>query len=477
MDHDIPSRKLTLAVYSGKVRLGTCVADQYRADLAEGGFAGGYCAFTFQFSTPPSLDHTGIQLRVVGTRYIFQNEVGPPVVSKSVREIYEEIADTLWSSGLRWRKYRKCILHIGTEKTGSTSIQTSLGSNRQVLQDAGFHVPSSLAFRANQEVMNHVYLAILSVNDDDYQDDLRQMASVQNHETLNKTRADVFVAFAKETSQVSDTINDLVLSNEHCHSRLVTAEEVANLKIFLDYFCDAYQIIVYLRPQHELAISQYAMLIANGVWDIDVFQPFPKPEDYTNLYTPREYFDYESLLERWSDVFGRNSIEPRIYGDEKSTFNFDVVGDFVGRLSVDVNRLIPVSRSNGAISGRGLCFLRNLYRQVSDIKAFCNKGVQERLREAVIACMPGEGLIPRKAEVTEFSSEFERGNEALRAQWFPTRNRLFNWSLDLYPLLEPENTFEVNEVKRFYEWVVRDDLLSNLLTPEDRGWIKKVLFD
>ena len=42
------------------------------------------------------------------------------------------------------------ILHIGTEKTGTTSIQEFLGINRAALAEQGLHVPEFLGARTHR---------------------------------------------------------------------------------------------------------------------------------------------------------------------------------------------------------------------------------------------------------------------------------------------------------------------------------------
>jgi hypothetical protein len=468
LDRDHPETKLQLAIHCGPTVLGTCVADHFRKDLAGGGLAGGHCAFKFDF--PDGLSRTELyelSIAVVGTEYFFPFRVGRPIMGLTAQALYERTAIDLHRSGRQWRKFANCILHIGTEKTGSTSLQTSLSLNRPIFANGGYYIPRSLASPLDDTALNHSQLAMISMYDENFQDDLRIQTQVFDRDGLNRARRNLFTRFSEEVSATPATCHTIILSNEHCHSRLATSDEVQNLKDFLDFFCETYQIVLYLRPQHELAMSQYGMFVANGTYDIDMFPPLPPPTDYgKEVYTNRAYFDYRALLERWSHVFGEAAMHPRIYAAD-SLRNGDVVSDFTAKLSVISEDLVAPPRRNANASACGQAFLIDFYRSFGDTAQCGAAMLRERVRNAVLARFPGTGRTPARAEVKTFLDRFAVSNEAVRSRWFPQRQRLFDVDLQKYPEIAPPVALDVKElVDIFVKVLLHDQERSFGLTPE-----------
>lgn len=469
LDHDNPEVKLQLAVSWGTALLGTCIADQFRKDLADSALGDGCCAFRFEL--PRRLSATelpGLNVSVIGTDYIFRFGLGPSLSSVTAGELYEQVATELRRSGRQRWKFKMCILHIGTEKTGSTSLQTCLGLNRAIFADSGYFIPRSLAFPLDDTSPNHTHIAMISMNEEKFDDgDLRRQCQVLDRAGLNRFRRNLFASFSAEIAAAPEAYHTLLLSNEHCHSRLVTPEEVQNLRDFLDHFCEAYRVVVYLRPQHELAMSQYGMFVANGISNIDMFPPFPPPPDYKKVvYTSRTYFDYRALLDRWSQVFGEDALHPRIYAGE-ALRGGDVVNDFTSDLSLTCGNIVLPPRSNANTSARGQAFLIEFYRALGDVKRFGAAMLRERVRSAVVDCFPGPGRAPARGEVAAFLQNFEEDNEVVRSRWFPERRRLFEVDLEGYPedgqtlTLSPEQMMGM-----FVELLLKDQEMRFRLTPE-----------
>jgi hypothetical protein len=195
-----------------------------------------------------------------------------------------------------------CVLHIGTEKTGSTSLQQCLAANRAALSRAGFIYPQGLG------EPSHRKLAVYAM-DDDRIDDGRRQYDATSPEAIAALRMEVEEHFSRmrrnfESVGSSSTV---IFSSEHCHSRLVRSIEVERLRDLLYRLCDRVQVIVYLRPQHDLAISLYSTALRVGYAGRPVLP---------SLESPSAYFDYAAMLDRWASCFGRANVTPRIYARE-----------------------------------------------------------------------------------------------------------------------------------------------------------------
>jgi hypothetical protein len=469
-DHDDPTRRFQLAVHCGATLLGTYTANLFRQDLADGGLAGGLCAFVVEL--PNNLTGSELQalrIDVDDTGYVFPSRLGGPVYGLTPGDLYKSLSTELIRSGHRWPKMGTCVLHIGTEKTGSTSLQSSFGLNRHIFEGGGYFIPQTLAPQTSDGTLKHSFLALISMSDAKFDDDLRRKFHMVDAESLTRGRRDIFRTFCDEMTAVPDSCHTVILSDEHCHSRLNSPEEVQNLKAFLDQFCEKYRIVVYLRPQHELAISQYGMFVANGIYDIDMLPRFPPaPESAGRTYTNWAYFDYKALLDRWAQVFGEKAICPRIYGT-KDLCGGDVISDFISELSLVCAPLQLPPRRNSDISADAQALLLQLYRCLDVKKGSGAALLRERLRNAAQMCFPGTGAIAARNEVTAFLQQFSETNEAVRARWFPQRPRLFDIDLKRYPEKRAELVLTGQQIiSMMLDVLLMDQEMSFSLTPEER---------
>src|ERR1051325_314622 len=209
-------------------------------------------------------------------------------------------------------KFRECILHIGTEKTGTTSLRSFLAINREKLLANGIFVPRSLSPYA--KLANHERITTFALDIRKVRDDLRIAANVTTEDAVNQHRIAVIEGLEREILSIPTTDHLLLLSNEHCHSRLVELDEVLRLKEFLSRYARKQTVVVYLRPQHELAASLYDQALRAGYYDVPLPPVFgPDVREWVN----RKYFDYGDLIKRWTHVFSKEDSPPRAFRDYK----------------------------------------------------------------------------------------------------------------------------------------------------------------
>ena len=140
-----------------------------------------------------------------------------------------------------------------------------------------------------------------------------------------------------------------LFSGEHCHSRLVTPEEVMRLHGLLTRHFDEVRILVYLRRQDQVAVSHYSTLIKAGgtrgaVLDASVLG--------------RNFLDYEKLLGRWSGAFGRDAMTVALF-DRSAFVGGSIIPDFCARAGLPllgehlVKQLIRMPPGIGGPSSAG----------------------------------------------------------------------------------------------------------------------------
>ena len=146
---------------------------------------------------------------------------------------------------------KKALIHIGTEKTGTTSIQDFLHINRQALIQHG------VAYLKSPGLTNHRKLPIFCMRDDRVDDYVIELGIV-NKEARMRWKREFKKELHDELDCLSSKISSVIISSEHFHSRLCYESEVRALKEMLQKHFSEIRIIVYLRRQDKLAVSSYS---------------------------------------------------------------------------------------------------------------------------------------------------------------------------------------------------------------------------
>jgi hypothetical protein len=329
-------------------------------------------------------------------------------------------------------RFAKCVLHIGTEKTGTTTLQYFLDANCTALLQKGFFVPKSLA--RNSGLANHERLTTYALRDEKINDELRISAGIKSAKMVKKHRDSVAEQLKAEVASDAANVSTLLLSNEHCHSRLVELDEVARLRDMLKTFAESFEVIVYIRPQHELATSLYDQALKVGYFDIDIL-PFANPT--SKLWVDRRYFEYDNLVKLWGRAFGRKNLRVRLF-DRKQLLQQSIVHDFLNLIGVSPNGMYQVTDQNRSIG-------RTLQQALNAINRFESESpgsVRPELRDRIIAAFSSgtsePSMKPTRQEAIKFLRQFDKGNEYVRQQFFPDRPILFEPDFSTFPSKKPK---------------------------------------
>jgi len=317
----------------------------------------------------------------------------------------------------------KCILHIGAEKTGSTSIQKYLFLNDKNLRQQNILGPSILGKEHNREV---VAAFTLSERLDDYavRHELTTKEDVDSRieEIIDATR-DVFNSIDPNTDAV-------IISSEHFHSRLKDPVAMRSLKIFLDEFFSEIEILVYVRRQDQMAVSLYSTAIKAGHMPTDFFPEMPLQK---GIY---DYYDFSDLTDRWATVFGRESMRVRVF-DKATFFNNDLLEDFSEAAGIKSKGFEWPRKENPSVTVDFLEFYKasnELFREFPTIK-----GAPKNLMRLLIKRYVGRGrlnvLLPSREKAVDFFALFSETNNVLSEQWFDGNN-IFNDDFSRYPDIE-----------------------------------------
>lgn len=321
---------------------------------------------------------------------------------------------------------RRCILQIGTEKTGTTSLQSFLARNRERLQARGIHYPR---FPGH---FNHTGLAAYAM-DDPRRDPLRDALGVHSEVDVAEFRHRIEGQADAELSGSRMTI----FCNEHCHSRLTTQAEVQRLSNLLRPYFDRIDISVYLRRQDQVAVSLRSTQLKSGAID-------PTVLPLTNADDP--YFNYDRSLALWEKVFGQQHLSVRIY-DRCELVAGDVVADFLAAWGLGTPKeYLAIENFNESINAPAQDFLRRLNATLEPLPGLPKEAVQGPLADLLVRHFPGKGPRPSRPAAEAFYAMYRDANEAVRRRHFPERRSLFDGSFDAYPETSDQAEFGAGEM-------------------------------
>jgi hypothetical protein len=209
------------------------------------------------------------------------------------------------------------LLHIGTEKTGTTVLQRWLYKNRDDLSSRGVYLSETLDIPNNRKIVNFFQ---------GHFDDYSRKHDIVSQEDKSKFFKGFLSNLEIEIKSASLNHDWMIITSEHFHSRLKTDSQVRNFYNFISPLFNKIKVICYMREQSEMRISKYSTVLKlESSQRIDEFESDITPES--------PYYDHLGAARRWKNVFGRENVELRIY-DRDRFDDGDICKDFVTALPV-----------------------------------------------------------------------------------------------------------------------------------------------
>jgi hypothetical protein len=205
-------------------------------------------------------------------------------------------------------------LHIGTFKTGTTSIQKYLKDHKDELEEEGYFYP----FPIKPGRLAHHDLPLSIIKDFT---SFRAPGWPEFDETMEECWGNIF-------RQIESSRCDKVIISSECFCDLVNEsvkeEEGTFSKIIRDMFLSYnVKVVCYIRDVSKYAVSRYGETLKISSLDIslnrEVGNFFKNDSIHIN---PKLYLDF------FGEIFGKDSIIVREYSREK-LHNEDAVSDFL----------------------------------------------------------------------------------------------------------------------------------------------------
>ncbi|RJE84515.1 hypothetical protein [Paracoccus onubensis] len=307
---------------------------------------------------------------------------------------------------------RNLWLHIGSEKTGSSSLQTYLLRNRAVFEKKGLRyvTPAPKMQEANR-------LAVT-------------LGNGRTREAANIC-AEIF-----KTAQFED-MRDVVVSSEMLFRIPAAAKLSSIIREHINEADISLKIVCYIRRQDRYLESLYAQRAKTGSFVGGL-------EDYVAIQKAARGVNYNDIIQSWKDAFPEARMIVRRY-EKDHLVSGDVAADFLSLIGHE-NLYSAEGRSfgNKAPHADALAVMSQLAR----FKSYRAREIYRRLHKLGI---PDTGatrvMLPYDLRC-QIMNDCADGNEAIRKEYFGDSADLFDMSDLKVPYeTEPAITFTEEQLE------------------------------
>lgn len=240
----------------------------------------------------------------------------------------------------------RLVLHIGTEKTATTTLQHFLYRNRAALAEQGYALLSSLLFPKNRKLVAYCM-------DDSQTDGFFTQRGLHNLEQRRHYLHSVPQDLAQEVTDLPASIHTVIITSEHFHSRLHRPDELQRLRrVLCPVFADIH-ILGYFREQSALAKSLYSTAMRVG-------RTVTFEQSLGSARVDSLYYNYHLLLSQWASVFGAASVQARLFARE-AFVGGDIRRDLLAQLGPGIDTAsfaFDREPRNPSLGGHGLLLAR-----------------------------------------------------------------------------------------------------------------------
>ncbi|MBN2286722.1 MAG: hypothetical protein JXI43_09765 [Tissierellales bacterium] len=252
------------------------------------------------------------------------------------------------------------ILHIGTAKTGTTSIQHTFGKSRKILEKNNLYYP-----HMEHDQYNHIHTFSPLFMDTPYNQPYL-IARGFTKENYKRMQMDLEKWWIKEFE--SCPVQNFMISAENLS--VYNKKQIERMKGFLLQYFSAIHVIVYIRPATSYINSWAKQDIKNG-------NKIGNLED-----------GYQQCIYSYDHLLGKIITYHEMFQDQKITLrpfvkehmlNGDVIEDFLQ--VIDINISLEKVNSNQSIGKNGVFLLKALndrYPNVIDGKLNMERGLVRR---------------------------------------------------------------------------------------------------
>ncbi len=238
------------------------------------------------------------------------------------------------------KKTKRLVLHIGMIKTGSTSIQYSMGESRSALLKHNINYPSIRPF-------NHVAtFPPLFIDDPTKSFGFRRaLKPSEDKDVKVRSYRETWIREFESCKQ-----DNFIISAEDLGLPFFRKKAVALVKEFVEPYFEEVSVIVYVRHYDTFIASHVQEVVKNGDRrDIR--------EIVNRFMDCPPQLSYRKSISKWIDVFGRENIIVKPF-DPNVFYKRSLLADFFQALGLPANDIsIPEVITNVSIGKNAVIFI------------------------------------------------------------------------------------------------------------------------
>lgn len=297
------------------------------------------------------------------------------------------------------------ILHVGVEKTGTTTIQEYLNFNYDSLIKKKVLYPQSLGS------VNHMMLTACFLEKDP-SNSLRKLLEIEDSSSFNVFKLKILSDFNSEIERFRP--NTILISDEHINVNFLTPEDLNNFKQGLELFGNIKKVIIYLRRQIDFQLSIFSEAIKSGnMIGFDINNPLDLCSDEIPFR-----FRYDKILTYFSMVFGKDKLDVRMF--DKTYFkNGDLLEDFISAADIDhkVNSGLIINK-NRSLDAKIIKKVASLIKYLEDQKYQYRSVIKKDLLAKCEKMYEGNRLEIGSLLQNEFMMKFQEINRKVQEEYF-----------------------------------------------------------
>lgn len=288
----------------------------------------------------------------------------------------------------------KLYLHIGMEKTATSSTQEWFSNNRQDLIKQGIFYSQVLG------PVSHRKLCLWAL-DQGVEDSGFHHIGVHTAAQHDQFRTNLAVEFAAEVVAAQEAgCQYFVVSNELLHSRITTTSAAERLANLLQSLFPEIEVLCFFRPQVDVAVSHTSTLSRDRV---------RLTSSSFDIITPdRHYYNYHSVAMLWANAFGAERLTLQFYRDWPTASGY-----LIDHLNIDMRELSEIPRVNEALDISAIALVNNTDTMVS--WADGTQSEFSRLFLDKLDCVEKISIGPEMAHAVQ--ARFDESNQALIEKW------------------------------------------------------------
>ncbi len=335
------------------------------------------------------------------------------------------------------------FLHVGTPKTGTSSIQAFLRNNRERLSPLGYCFPIMPYTYSSISRGRNAHFLIGSAIDYEATEKRKRWHKQRLEEGLNEIHA------------MFEIFDNVVLSDESLWRALnyVQWNPIKLLKEDGDIYGYDVKVVVYLRRQDSFIFSRWNQMIKKE----DLFESFSEHVNHTMEEFPL-LLDYEATLDNIAEIIGVGNLIVRRF-DPLTWHQQSIYADFMNAIGLDIGDVVfdvPVEEVNVGLKGNNL-EIKRIINSIVNYDKFEKRYLGKYIKQLSDNQETKYHSSMFSVEETKvFLDNFAKGNAAVVEKYIKDGKPLFSSEIKELPKWTNNNDYMLEDTIRLFATVTME---------------------